>query len=178
MSTLGLKRNEVRLFDFTTKWEEEFQKTKENILQVIEIPEEAIQHIGSTSIKGMKAKPIIDILMGVDNLSEISEEGYVKLKSIGFYPLQVEMENEIVLAKFTDQTFEVKTHYIHLTTFQGRQWKEFIHFKERLQQDPTLRREYIRIKEQYISGNSEGIKEYTKHKEGFVKKVIETNRNN
>jgi GrpB-like predicted nucleotidyltransferase (UPF0157 family) len=173
LKKLGLKRNEVRLQEFTIDWIEEFERTKEEILQVIEIQEECIQHIGSTSIEGMKAKPIIDILVGVENIDNLSQEWVIQLKEIGFYQLQVEMENEIILAKFTDESFEMKTHYIHLTTFERKQWKEYIIFKEQLQSNPNLREEYIRIKEKYTSQHASGIKEYTAFKEEFVKRVIE-----
>jgi GrpB-like predicted nucleotidyltransferase (UPF0157 family) len=146
LKKIGLKRNEVRLQEFTIDWIEEFERTKEEILQVIEIQEECIQHIGSTSIEGMKAKPIIDILVGVENIDNLSQEWFMQLKEIGFYQLQVEMENEIILAKFTGESFEMKTHYIHLTTFEGKQWKEYMIFKEQLHSKPNLREEYIRIK--------------------------------
>lgn len=169
---LGLKRNEVRLEEFTKEWIEEFEKTKEVIIQAIEFPEERIQHIGSTSIEGMKAKPIIDIVLGVEDINNISEDRFIQLKSIGFHQLKVEMENEIVLAKFMDDTFEVKTHYIHLTDFEGKQWKEYMIFKELLQNNSNVREEYIVLKERYITEQTTGIKEYTEYKGSFIREII------
>lgn len=57
---LGLKMDEVRLEEFTPEWIQEFIHVKKDIHKHVEIEEHRIQHIGSTAIKGMLAKPIID----------------------------------------------------------------------------------------------------------------------
>ena len=54
---LGLKGNEVRLVDFTPEWKEEFLRVKKLIMETTKLDENRIEHIGSTAIKGMSAKP-------------------------------------------------------------------------------------------------------------------------
>lgn len=70
---LGLKNNEVRLVEYSPKWRDEFERSKNLILDHTHIPENRIEHIGSTSIIGMSAKPIIDIVIGVDDLEKVDK---------------------------------------------------------------------------------------------------------
>jgi len=60
-----MKKIEVVLSDYDPNWEEQFLDEKRSIQEAIDPAILGIEHIGSTSIKGLKAKPIIDILLGV-----------------------------------------------------------------------------------------------------------------
>ena len=82
---LGLKSNEVRIVPYTSEWRDEFLKVKKEILQQTDIKEECIEHIGSTAIINIPAKPIIDILAGVDDLTKVDSSLIDGLKMIGFY---------------------------------------------------------------------------------------------
>lgn len=62
---LGLKNGEARVVPYNEKWHEDFLKVKNEIVRETGIPKERIEHIGSTAIKGIVAKPILDIVVGV-----------------------------------------------------------------------------------------------------------------
>ncbi len=168
---LGLKNDEIRLEKYTDKWNDEFIKIKNELLKHTQLEEYRIEHIGSTSIKGMSAKPIIDIVVGVDNLKTIDEALFNSFRKAGFLRLRVEKPNEIVLAKFTDETYQVKTHFIHLVEYQQEIWNNLIFFRDYLNSNEEARKEYLDIKTSYLKNTSSGIKEYTDYKEDFVKKV-------
>ena len=70
---LGLAKNEVKLSPYTAEWEKEFNRVKLEIIEVTGLEEERIQHIGSTAIKNMPAKPIIDILVGIDDITKVDK---------------------------------------------------------------------------------------------------------
>ena len=110
---LGLESNKVRLVDYSSKWKDEFERIKHSILKNTNLDEERIQHIGSTAIVGMSAKPIIDIAIGIDDWENISKELFKSLEKFGFLRLKVDRPNEIVLAKFLDNTYQNKRHFIH-----------------------------------------------------------------
>src|SRR5699024_12367949 len=88
-----------------------------------------IEHIGSTSIKDMMAKPIIDIVIGVNDITKIDRNVFRGLKKTGFLRLKVERSNEIDPAKFTDDTYTEKTHFIHLDDYIKDFYKYFILFR-------------------------------------------------
>ncbi len=168
---LGLKNDEIKLEKYTDKWHDEFIKVKNELLKHTQLEECRIEHIGSTSIQGMSAKPIIDIVVGVDNLKTVDEELFNSFRKAGFLRLRVEKPNEIVLAKFTDETYQVKTHFIHLVEYQKEIWNNLIFFRDYLNSNEEERKEYLDIKTSYLKNTSSGIKEYTDFKEDFVKKV-------
>ncbi|MUV38262.1 Dephospho-CoA kinase [Lentibacillus sp. JNUCC-1] len=169
---LGLKRNEVRLEDFHPEWQGEFERVKQEIEHYTQIAGERIAHIGSTAIKGMKAKPIIDILIGVNDIEDVNQSLFQGLKKAGFLRLRVERPQEIVCAKFTDSTYESKTHFIHLVDYQGELWKNLIFFKDYLNHYEKVRTEYAQLKADYTHTSNTGIKDYTDHKEAFVKNIF------
>ena len=169
---LGLKKDEVKIVPYDVNWKGEFERVKESVLHVLNVHESQIEHIGSTSIEGIKAKPIIDILLGVENLECINRDFEKALHSIGFYRLRVERENEVVFAKFADEGFEIKTHFIHAVTFNGQLWKNLIFFRNYLNDNEEEKKAYENIKEAYLQHRSVGVNDYTNFKEEFVQRIF------
>lgn len=168
---LGLKNNEVRLVEYSPKWRGEFERSKNLILNHTHIPENRIEHIGSTSIIGMSAKPIIDIVIGVDDLKKVDKTLFKELEKAGFFRLKVNRPNEIVLAKFLDESYKVKTHFIHLVEYKKDLWHNLIFFRDYLNSNKEAREKYLDIKKKYVSKSSTGIIDYTNYKENFVKEI-------
>jgi GrpB-like predicted nucleotidyltransferase (UPF0157 family) len=169
---LGLKRDEVKLEAYNEEWKEEFLSVKQAILKATPINESRIEHIGSTAIKGIVAKPILDLVVGVDDIENVDEAIFHGLKEVGFLRLRVERPNEIVLAKFTDETYEEKTHFIHLVEFDKELWKDLIFFRDYLNANETAREQYNNLKLKFLEEKRSGIKDYTDYKEQFVKSIF------
>ncbi|HLR65145.1 MAG TPA: GrpB family protein [Pseudogracilibacillus sp.] len=173
---LGLRNDEVKLTEHNPDWAKLFALEKAKIMEMTGLAAERIGHIGSTAIPGILAKPLIDIVVGVDDLSEVDDSMYEQLQEIGFYRLKVERPGEIILAKFTDGTFQVKTHFIHLTTYEGTIWENFILFRNYLIRNESARQAYESIKRDFVDGSNSGITAYTNEKEDFVKNTLEKAR--
>ncbi len=65
--------NDVILQEYSSKWVEYFKLEKELLMKNIDKQIVAIEHIGSTSINSMTAKPIIDLMIGIQNLKDVIE---------------------------------------------------------------------------------------------------------
>ena len=169
---LGLKNDEISLSVYTDEWNEEFSRVKKEIIKYTSIKENRIEHIGSTAIKDMLAKPIIDILIAVDDIVNIDNSLINSLKKVGFLRLRVERPNEIIFAKFHDDTYEEKTHFIHLVEYEKELWENLLFFRDYLNAFELARNKYIEIKLDYIRKSTTGINEYTKHKEEFVNEIF------
>ncbi|MFJ8262586.1 GrpB family protein [Rummeliibacillus sp. NPDC094406] len=169
---LGLGKNEVKIVPYEIEWKDEFTRVKKEILLHTNVNENQIEHIGNTAIVEMPSKPIIDILMGVNDLKVLNEELIKGLKESGFLRLRVERPNEIVFAKFTDDTYEVKTHFIHLVEYNGELWNNLIFFRDYLNEHEDVSKEYLNIKLAYINKKSIGINAYTDFKEKFVRNIF------
>ncbi|QPC45869.1 GrpB family protein [Mangrovibacillus cuniculi] len=169
---LGLGRNEVKLADYTPEWKNEFIRVKKELVERLGIQEEQIEHIGSTAIDHMAAKPIIDILVGVEDIDAISTRLKEVLKAVGFLRLRVQKSNEVVFAKFADESFQIKTHYIHLVNYKEATWNDLLFFRNYLNKNAEARKKYLEIKREYTSTFSTGIQEYTDYKEKFVQDIL------
>lgn len=170
---LGLTKDEVKVVPYDTRWAEEFVKVKRDILQYTLLQENQIEHIGSTAIIGMPAKPVIDLLIGVDCLDALDRNFFSALKKAGFYRLRVERPNEIVCAKFTDETFETKTHFIHIVDFQKEKWQQLLFFRDFLNSNERAKMQYEALKKNFFSTNLNGIVDYTNYKEQFVQAIFD-----
>jgi len=168
---LGLKRDEVKLVPYDDEWENEFLRVKLEILNHTIVEADRIQHIGSTAILGMMAKPILDIVIGVDDITTINNSLIIGLKKAGFLRVGVERPAEVVFAKFTDDTYQEKTHYVHLVEYNKGLWNNLIFFRNYLNLHETEREKYMNLKLDYVQYNNSGIDQYTDHKEEFVKRI-------
>jgi len=168
---LGLKKDEVLLVPHTSEWDAEFFKIKQQIQNHTQIEHDRIEHIGSTSIKGIMAKPIVDIVVGLDEINQIEKSVTEGLKKAGFLRLRVDRPGEIVFAKFTDDTYDEKTHFIHLVEYEKELWKNLIFFRDYLNSYETIRKEYEQLKLEYVQKSDTGILAYTDHKGEFVKRI-------
>ena len=172
---LGLEHNEVRIVDYSDEWAEEFEKVKHGLIDSTGLERNRIEHIGSTAIQNMSAKPIIDVLVGVDDLSTVDKDLMKLFGKEGFLRLKVERPGEIVLAKFKDDTYKVKTHFIHLVEYRKHLWNDLIFFRDYLNENEEARKQYLNIKEEFLNNKTEGILEYTNFKEAFVKGIVSKN---
>ncbi|WP_318292529.1 GrpB family protein [Peribacillus frigoritolerans] len=73
----------VKIEEYNPDWVSEFQQEKARILEVLKNDSLCVEHIGSTSVMGLGAKPILDIMAGVQHLAEV--DMFIEpLKSIGY----------------------------------------------------------------------------------------------
>ena len=68
---LGIRRGTVHLTDHDTRWARVGAATVSEIADATGIPEDRVQHVGSTSVPGLTAKPILDIVLGVNEADSI-----------------------------------------------------------------------------------------------------------
>ena len=168
MSILGLKRGDVKLVPYNPQWKILFEKEKKKLIKVFgNIP---IEHIGSTAIPGIKSKPILDIIVGVDSLKSISQYEE-KLNSYRYLNKGFCIrEDHVLFVKGSDFSQEI---YLKITKKESSFWKENILFKLRLLANPTLLKEYRDLKESLAQSVGEGNrKEYTLRKSQFIQDVL------
>ena len=112
---LGLKRGTVALYPHEKAWEEEAAKTIEKLKNILGNTAVELQHVGSTSIKSIQAKPIIDIAVGVRSLDEVMDFEAELLQG-GFYHRETDLKNQLLFAcgSYYDESGELQTHFIHV----------------------------------------------------------------
>lgn len=130
-----------------------------------------IQHVGSTSIVGCFAKPIIDIAIGVESL-EYGEKLIPVLCNIGYvYDGDGDIPGRHFFKK---KDGELSTHYIHVEPINGKLWDNHILFRGYLNKHPQLIIEYSNLKKGLEKDFFKNRNNYAIGKNPFIEKVIET----
>lgn len=173
---LGLRKNCVELYDHDPAWEIEAEKCIETLKNVLKDRIVDIQHVGSTAIPTIKAKPIIDIAVGVKRLDEVRAFEDL-LRPYGFYYLQAEDEGtQILFAKGSlyDGSGELQTHFIHFVEYGNLVWLNYLNFRTYLRAEPDIAKEYEKIKLEILNNpsTSEGRREYTIRKADFIQSTL------
>ena len=168
---LGLKRGVVKLYDHEEEWEIEALNTISRLRRILGDVIKDIQHVGSTSIPSIKAKPIIDIALAVDDFEDILafEE---ELRANGFFyrpDPQVPIKNQLLFAcgSVYEGTGDLQTHFIHVVRTNSMDWINYINFRDYLNSSPSVAKEYEKLKvslalqdssrEKYLSGKHDFI---------------------
>lgn len=171
---IGLKRGTVALYEHEKEWETEAQNTIERLKNILGNVIQDIQHVGSTSILSIKAKPIIDVAVAVDDFNDILAFEN-ELKENGFYyrpNAQATLGNQLLFAcgSFYDGTGDLQTHFIHVVRTNSMDWINYINFRDYLNSNPTVAKEYenlkVRLSEQ--APIDSGREKYLEGKHDFI----------
>lgn len=144
---IGLKRGIVILVKHEDSWKELFQVEKDLLNSLLKDIVIDIQHVGSTSIPGLDAKPIIDILIGVKSLDCIPKIVEI-LESNGFMYRPQSGTNERVL--FVKGGEDFRTHHIHVVEWNGKEWNNHTLFRDYLIKHVEVAKEYSILKKKLV----------------------------
>jgi GrpB-like predicted nucleotidyltransferase (UPF0157 family) len=127
-----------------------------------------IEHIGSTAVPGLDAKPVIDILAPVASLDG-SRDALAILAALGYvyFPYRVDVMHW--LCKPSD---EVRTHHLHLVPFGSALWQERLAFRDYLRAHADVAAEYAALKYALAECYRLDREKYTDAKEPFVRRVL------
>ena len=145
---LGLKRGTVQLCEHEQAWEIEAQNTILRLKEILGAVIKDIQHVGSTSIPSIKAKPIIDIAIAIDDFEDVLllEE---ELKKQGFYYRpKVDLGEQLLFASgsYYDGTGDLQTHFIHIVKTGSMDWRNYINFRDYFNSTHAVAKEYEDLK--------------------------------
>ncbi|QKE75893.1 GrpB family protein [Arthrobacter citreus] len=156
------------LKNYDPNWELQFEEEKGKILSVISDKLIQIEHIGSTSVKGLGAKPIIDIMIGIDQLDDVDE--LIK-------PLSSVDYEYVPKPELTDRIFFRKgergqgTCHLHICEYKSNEWIEKLLFRDYLRENPKIAEEYLNLKKNLAKEFQFDRQTYTKNKEPFIREV-------
>ncbi len=162
----------IILTSYSAEWPQKFEIAKGEL--VAEFSDEflGIEHIGSTAIPGISAKPIIDILVGVRSM-QCADEVIPRLLKRG-WDTSEEFNRTIgerrFLLKWPDG---VRTHHLHLVIFEGPHWFPALVFRDRLKKDSALCSDYENLKHSLAQRFGDDREGYTAAKETFIRRVVE-----
>jgi len=151
-------------------WRERFQSER-LLLHPVLAPWLAgpIEHIGSTAVPGLSAKPVIDIMAPVQDLPS-SVPAIEALKPLSYCYFEYRADVMHWFCKPSD--FE-RTHHLHLVPFNSPLWRERLAFRDCLRTDAATRRSYAQLKLTLAANHRDDREAYTEAKTNFIRSVLE-----
>lgn len=169
---IGLERGTIKLINHEKEWEIEAQKTICRLYTILGSVARNIQHVGSTSIPAIKAKPIIDIAVAVEKFEDVLALE-VELKNDGFYYRPDASINDQLLfacGSFYDGSGDLQTHFIHVVLADSMEWINYINFRDYLNTMPRVAKAYEDLKISLAEKTpvDKGREKYLKGKHDFI----------
>jgi GrpB-like predicted nucleotidyltransferase (UPF0157 family) len=127
-----------------------------------------IEHVGSTAVPGLPAKPIIDIMAAVQDL-ETSRAALPHLASLGYCYAPY---RDDVMHWLCKPGPDVRTHHLHLVPHGSALWNDRIAFRDRLRADAELAAEYAELKVRLARTHADDREAYTQAKTPFIEGVL------
>jgi GrpB-like predicted nucleotidyltransferase (UPF0157 family) len=159
----------VVIEEYTPDWVLQFQEEQRLLKGIIGDKAIAIEHIGSTSVEGLGAKPILDIMIGVYHLQEV-DEFIEPLERVGYeYVFHKEFPNRRFFRK---GQWRAGTHHLHFYKYESEEWTNNILFRNFLRANPEERKKYQQLKKELAVKYHFDRVAYTKAKEPFIQNVI------
>jgi GrpB-like predicted nucleotidyltransferase (UPF0157 family) len=160
----------IRVVPSDPEWPVRFEQERTDLERLL-VPwlSAGVHHIGSTSVPGLAAKPVIDMIAGVRDLA--AAEAAVPLLAARSY---VHAFHRPRALWFHKGTAGEQTHALHLTEPGSDLWQERFAFRDALRADPELRAEYQQLKRELAAAHPNDGPAYTAGKRAFVARVLAT----
>lgn len=169
--TLNSRREaEIRIVSYDRSWPERFEEERTVLAQAIAgYITGTIEHVGSTAVPGLAAKPVIDIMVGVESL-EASRPALPILEALDYcyFPYRPDAEHW-----FCKPSPGFRTHHLHLIPYGGRDWIERIAFRDYLRTHADVAADYESLKRQLAERYRFDREAYTDAKAPFIQLIVE-----
>ncbi len=152
--------------DYSSTWPTEFAQEAERLCILLGLEIVMIHHIGSTSVPGLPAKPIIDLLPLVRDIKRIDSYNSV-MTAAGYQP-----HGEYGLPGrryFTKDADNVRTHNVHIYAADDPEIERHLAFPAYLRAHPEACTAYVTVKRQAYASHPTDINAYNNAKDGWIK---------
>ena len=170
MDNVGLKRGVLELMDYREDYSEIYEEEKKELLQIYKERISSIDHVGSTSIKNIKSKPIIDILIQTDDLEDFKKFTESNVEG-EIYTVKKEptMGGDYLIRK--EENGKVKA-FIHVYKTGDMNGITSIIFRDYMNSHKDEAKRYEALKTELYEKYKDNRKEYTLGKDKYIKEII------
>ncbi len=161
------RKMQVRVVPYNTEWVDLFEREAALIRGVFGEELLAIQHIGSTSVPGLQAKPIIDMLPLVRSIERVDSFNEA-MRALGYEPLG---EFGIAGRRYFRKGGYDRTHQAHVFQFDDPAVERHLAFRDYLRAHPQVAAQYGALKAELARQFPEDIEGYSNGKDALVKAI-------
>ena len=143
----------------------EFKRLQTVITRLV--PQAIVEHVGSTAVSGLAAKPIIDILAGVQSLENVETKSQ-SIRAFGYQPW-FSGPGRVSYERRNSQ--QQPTHHLHFVVYRELRWREQLAFRDALRASASDREAYERLK-RYLAARYTDTRDYSEAKTPFIRSVL------
>ncbi|MDA8371220.1 MAG: GrpB family protein [Nocardiopsaceae bacterium] len=132
-----------------------------------------VEHVGSTAVPGLAAKPILDFQARVADLG-CAPRIAAALADQGWHLVPVELNGRDWERFFVRVAHDRRAAHLHLLEADARQWGERLAFRDALRAEPALARAYAAVKADLAARYADDREAYTRGKADFIRGVLGT----
>ena len=166
--SLGLESGIVRVVAHDPAWARLFAEEAQRLRRALtaDLPI-ALEHVGSTAVPGLAAKPVLDLLGGYPAGAGVAE--YVRAVVAADY---VHRGEQGISGREYFRRGEPCSHHLHLVVAGGSFWREHLAFRDALRADAALRQAYAQLKVELARRFPRDREAYTNGKSEFIRRVV------
>lgn len=162
---------QVAIFPYDKAWPLLFEQERDRLLHLFPDDFLAIEHIGSTAVSDLSAKPIIDILAGVEAIPRA--DALIEPLCQAKYTTSMEFNASLVgrrwLMRWADGC---RTHHLHLVVYGSKEWQQRLAFRDRLRANAEIALQYEQHKQRWAAEFRSDREAYTAAKGDFIRETL------
>lgn len=159
----------VIVLPYDPKWKNDFEKIKQELVNAIGDFIVCIEHVGSTSVEGLSAKPIIDIDVVISDYS-VFDSIVSKLSTIGYFHVGDLEIKEREVFKYSDKP-HLRKHHLYVCPQNSKELLRHITFRDFLKNNPEAVKKYGKVKENAAKLFPDNMDKYIEYKTPCVEEL-------
>jgi GrpB-like predicted nucleotidyltransferase (UPF0157 family) len=162
----------ILLVAYDPAWPELFEAERARVLAAIGQHVSAVEHVGGTSVPGLGARPIIDVLVGLPHFSA-ADACIEPLKRLGYgFRGEVGIPQRYFFRKPDVESWADRTHHLHLVEQESPEWKRMLRFRDYLRAHPEEAQAYDDLKRELAAELETNPLGYPEAKSEFITGVL------
>jgi GrpB-like predicted nucleotidyltransferase (UPF0157 family) len=170
---IGLKRHTVMIVDHDPDWIRLAFDACQAVRSACGDLLADVQHVGSTAVPDLQAKPILDLVAAVATFDSVPAL-IPRLADLGYSYRRYDKDARGHLFVL-DSSPDVRLIHLHVVEHTGKQWRNYLFFRDTLRTRPAIRKEYAHLKRNLADTYPDDRESYTASKSAFIRKVLESN---
>jgi GrpB-like predicted nucleotidyltransferase (UPF0157 family) len=162
----------VTVVDYDPAWLQRGTHERDHLRQLL-VPwlTDDVEHVGSTAVPGLAAKPIIDLQAPIHDLADADRIASV-LAPHGWHYVPPALDQRPHRRFFIKVVHDRRATHLHLMTTASARWHQQLAFRDALRSNPDLVRTYTQLKHELVDRHEDDREAYTAGKQRFVEDVL------
>lgn len=164
----------IIIVEYDSGWSQLYEKEKSRLLEILG-PNIAlrIEHIGSTAVNNLKAKPTIDVLVEIPSQNDIKEVIKNMMVQNGYIYMKEQVNHLMLVKGYSSKGLENESYHIHMGPKNQDFLWDRLYFRDYLRKFPSIAKEYEKLKIELSIKYKHDREAYTEKKAEFIKKITE-----